>query len=281
MTQAVADNALSNDMSTDPHPLSIGVFPYAHRGARQFVVLHSQNDGILGGDFDLSGWLIRYGHYGSKYLVPPIGFGGIPGYEDSSEEAIKDAGGAYPKKWWDVAYGGLGSPLNDYYSDYFPLVTYSDRYTKDERMQLYLHPTNWYALRDALVEEMERFVHHDLDGADTVPDYDLLEPVAIRRVLRRHHVEDYVHDLRQLVLDFYATDSSPRPALGYVGFDLIRHEDEFIDDALESGKFAWVDQKDWLFTHSGMRVPSEELFENVYEREIARRLKEDSAFGRY
>ena len=113
-------------------------------------------------------------------------------------------------------------------------------------------------------------------------DYDLLEPIATRRVLRRHHVEDYVHDLRQLVLDFYATDSSPRPALGYVGFDLIKGRDDLIDNMLDSGKFAWVDQKDWLFTHSGMRIPSEELFDEVYRKRIMQQhLLANSAFGRY
>jgi len=50
---AVADNALTNRTTGDPHPFKTGVFPYAHRAARQFAVLHSANDSILGGSVRL------------------------------------------------------------------------------------------------------------------------------------------------------------------------------------------------------------------------------------
>jgi hypothetical protein len=258
-------------------PLGIGVFPYAHRAAKQFVVLHSRNDGILGGRFNLARLALRTSS-------PRIAHDLITGKIDALEEdVIEHLGGAYPKKWWRIPRGGLPGPLNDIYREYFPLVTYSGEYTQNKELRQYLHPSNWPAMQQAMIEEMERLRHHDTSDWDAIPDYNLLAPVAIRRVLREDHLHDYIHDLRTLVLNAYSPDSRPRPALGYVGFEEIRKHDPFIRQHSErSGKFAFVKQDDWLFTHSGMRIPDVPLFDEVYKKRIMQQfLLSNSAFGRY
>jgi hypothetical protein len=60
------------------------------------------------------------------------------------------------------------------------------------------------------------------------------------------------------------------------------HFDPFIERHFRQGKFAPVNQTDWLFSHSGMKIPSETLFEEVFKREIMQnRLLKKSGFGRY
>jgi hypothetical protein len=51
---------------------------------------------------------------------------------------------------------------------------------------------------------------------------------------------------------------------------------------LESeGKLALVNQSRWLFDHSGMKIPSELLFEKVYKDRIMILLLDSVGFGAY
>ena len=127
---------------------------------------------------------------------------------------------------------------------------------------------------------MKQEMQQHLNATDT-PEYQLLAPIAINRVLDEQAVDTYLQRLKA----YYNGEhrERPRQALGYRGFFEIkeRNEDDFILDMLASGDFAEVNQEDVLFDHSGMRIPSEELFEKVYVDEILRRLKDDSKFGLY
>ncbi|ONF42107.1 hypothetical protein BTO32_17510 [Marinobacter lutaoensis] len=76
--------------------------------------------------------------------------------------------------------------------------------------------------------------------------------------------------------------------MGYVGFEAVAGDkagaerDTFIEKALNSEAWSVVDQSKWLFSHSGMKIPSETLFEEVFKREIMQnRLLKKSGFGRY
>jgi hypothetical protein len=73
-----------------------------------------------------------------------------------------------------------------------------------------------------------------------------------------------------------------------VGFEAVagdkgsKQYDGFLADQRDTGKIAIVNQTDWLFSHSGMKIPSETLFEEVFKREIMQnRLLKKSGFGRY
>jgi hypothetical protein len=73
-----------------------------------------------------------------------------------------------------------------------------------------------------------------------------------------------------------------------VGFEAVADSpntpssDPFIWEKRSAGVFDVVNQTDWLFSHSGMKIPSETLFEEVFKREIMQnRLLKKSGFGRY
>jgi len=58
--------------------------------------------------------------------------------------------------------------------------------------------------------------------------------------------------------------------------------DESINRLVTDQVVEQTDQSTWLFSHSGMRIPTQELFKEVYQREIMKnRLLANSKFGRY
>ncbi len=62
-------------------------------------------------------------------------------------------------------------------------------------------------------------------------------------------------------------NSSYRPsaAMGYSGPDL---ESPLMQNLLESGKLILINQSEWLWEHSGMRIPAERVMQNVYQKHI-------------
>src|SRR5690554_6244735 len=260
---AVADNALSNQVENDTHPFGAGVFPQAHKASKHFIVLHSSKDGVLDG------------HDTTTNLFEDINNGHL-------SEALTGAfGGAYRKKWWDISLidAGIKTVLNELYRDYQPLSV--NRMAQDddqsmERLRIQREEAeveqNWQRLEQDLKQEMQQH----LNATDT-PEYHLLAPISINRVLDEQAVDTYIQRLKAYYNGKHR--ERPRPALGYEGFKNIN--DAFIDKKLDSDEFFVIDQKDVLFDHSGMRIPSEGLFEKVYVDEILRRLKDDSKFGLY
>ncbi len=69
----------------------------------------------------------------------------------------------------------------------------------------------------------------------------------------------------------------PRPALGYKGPDL---DDDTTRRIYNAGKLIRADQKDYLKTHSGMKIPSKDMMEKVYKKFIIGG-KGMTNFGRY
>jgi hypothetical protein len=67
--------------------------------------------------------------------------------------------------------------------------------------------------------------------------------------------------------------------MGYGGPEM--EEDLFLRRLESEGKLIRVDQSRWLFDHSGMKIPSELLFEKVYDMQIMQRMLRDTGFGRY
>jgi len=58
--------------------------------------------------------------------------------------------------------------------------------------------------------------------------------------------------------------------------------DRFIENKLFDESWLATDQSKWLFSHSGMRIPSEEVFDRSYRAEIVRRISDEGVgFGRY
>ena len=66
------------------------------------------------------------------------------------------------------------------------------------------------------------------------------------------------------------------------GFHGLRLRQRCTFDMIRLGKFIPVDQSQWLFTHSGMKIPTEKLFKNVIRDRIMSEIKEHGGgFGTY
>ncbi|SHE94393.1 hypothetical protein SAMN02745148_01504 [Modicisalibacter ilicicola DSM 19980] len=306
---AVADNALSPDtpftdtpprnelVPPDPnrpgrevHPLGMGTFPGAHRAVRNIVVLHSHEDGILGPSdretpgewYDPRDWFQRAGTF----------------IEASSDDRTGKLGGAYSKKWWtfppEIA-GGLG-----YFRDYYfergralapgqweaACLIHLQQRSADDASVRYRIDRAWEALTRAIVDEARRVMAAlppgPLDSETPLPEYDLLKPLAHRGIISERLALIFARQLRQLGQrdGWQPRDVEVRPALGLVGFVEVQNED-FFRDKFRTNQFDFVNQTTWLFEHSAMKYPTEEIFVKSYQEGIINRIKEKSRFGQY
>ena len=278
---AVADNALVNDPSQDSHPLGMGIFPDAHKAVRNVVVLLSQEDGILGPPpaDTRSFWrqlaerdqAIR----GALWLLETLGA------DDWLDELIGTAGGAYGKKWW-VFPSGLSTPITQYYLDKAPAHTVrpptpSQPPVGPDPYGIERAARGWQAFKEQAMQE----ARDALASGDALPTYHLLAPLAHHAVISEARAAQYVDTLQALVARSWRAGKTPRAALGHIGFVEVRKEDRFVREKLLNKSYDFVDQTPWLFDHSGMRIPSEEVFEKSYQEGIYDRIKELSRFGRY
>ncbi|WP_386083138.1 hypothetical protein ACFIOZ_07925 [Vreelandella sp. F11] len=279
---AVADNALVNDASQDSHPLGMGVFPDAHKAVRKVVVLHSEEDGILGPPpEDARSFWQQVAEVTSPALRGARWLQDIFSADDMLDELIGSAGGAYGKKWW-IFPAGLSTPFIRYYSDKAPADTVSppvpqpmpvgpDPYGEDRAARA------WQAFREMAIEEARAAIA----SADPLPTYDLLAPLAHHAVVSEEQAAAYIDTLQWLVGRNWRAGKAPRAALGSIGFDAVSAESEFIRLRLANEAYDFVDQTRWLFNHSGMKIPSAEVFEKSYQEGIVRPLIRDSGFGDY
>lgn len=56
--------------------------------------------------------------------------------------------------------------------------------------------------------------------------------------------------------------------MGYRGIDLNDSVNKYLRELQRQGKLNLVDQSDCLFTHSGMRIPNDELIKKIYQKQI-------------
>lgn len=293
---AVADNALSNNPERDTHPLGLGVFHAAYKAARQVVVLHSKGDGILGPDTpeDEIWWRRIVGH------VSPAGLAAwdIASADDPMDEALGYLYGAYDKKWWTFPSfldNGFGPAIEKLYSDYLPLAYDEDAgerrrgYPAKQRRRLALQ--NWERLEKDIIAEAQSLRQPCIDclrNGEQPPRYTLLAPLNHRASLSVEVAKDYIRRLKKLAVNNWQTEQPPRPALGYVGFedvgdDSSPNHDSFLADELRNEKLIPVNQSKWLFSHSGMKIPSQKVFEKSFKEAIMDRIleAEGGSFGRY
>ena len=294
---AVADNALTNDSSRDVHPLGLGVFPSAHNAVRKIVVLHSRGDGILGpGDDEDNTWWQK-----ALFRPSPVVTAArdLIAADDPMDDVLGYLRGAYDKKWWTFPSfldNGFGPAIEKLYKDYCPLTFEAWMATHPQR-SLYVPEAlkqtvkeNWARLEKDILTEANALRQPCMDclrNDERPPDYTLLAPLNLRASVSPQVAKDYVLRLKKLAVNNWVPEQRPRPALGYVGFEEVRDEratafDRFLYESLNENKLIPVDQSKWLFSHSGMRIPSEEVFNRSYDAAIIRRvLDEGGGFGRY
>ena len=157
---------------------------------------------------------------------------------------------------------------------------------------------NWTRLEKDILTEANALWQPCIDclrNGERPPYYTLLAPLNHQTTKPPNHqtsvspqmAKDYVVRLKKLAVNNWVPEQRPRPALGYVGFEEVTRRgatgfDEFIEQSLDDEKFSPVDQSKWLFSHSGMRIPSDEVFDRSYRAEIIRRISDEGVgFGRY
>lgn len=297
---AVADNALTKDSSRDVHPLGLGVFPAAHSAARKIVVLHSRGDGILGpGDEEDSTWWQKALFRSSPGAIVATATWNLATADDAMDDVLGYFRGAYDKKWWTFPSfldNGFGPAIEKLYKDYLPL-TYEARMTAHPQRSLATPEAlkrtileNWARLEQDILTEAKALWQPCVDclrNGERPPEYTLLAPLNHRANVSLQLAKDYILRLKKLALNKWVPEQSPRPALGHMGLDEVADSkspdfDQFIRSLLDKDEINQVNQSTWLFSHSGMKIPTQELFEEVYKREIMQgRLLTNSKFGRY
>ncbi|MGO1659295.1 MAG: alpha/beta hydrolase [Marinobacter sp.] len=297
---AVADNALTNDSSRDVHPLGLGVFPSAHSAVRKIVVLHSRGDGILGAGKDKeSAWWQKALLRSSPAALIATTASNLANSEDAMDDVLGYFRGAYDKKWWTFPSfldNGFGPAIEELYKDYLPL-TFKAQMTAYPQLSEHVPEAlkrtvkaNWNRLEQDILAEADALWQPCIDclrNGERPPEYTLLAPLNHRASVSPQVAKDYVLRLKKLAVNHWFPELPPRPALGYVGFKEVTRKDasgfdEFIEQLLDDEKFFPVDQSKWLFSHSGMRIPSHEVFKRSFMDEIIEPiLKEGVGFGSY
>ena len=295
---AVADNALTNDSSRDVHPLGLGVFPAAHSAARKIVVLHSRGDGILGADNSEDEALWRKA-LSFKHPVATTAWD-LATADDPMDDVLGNLRGAYDKKWWTFPSfldNGFGPSIENLYKDYLPLTfeawmtVHPQRSLATPEVLKQTVQENWTRLEKDILTEANALWQPCIDclrNGERPPDYTLLAPLNHQASVSPQMAKDYVARLKKLAVNNWVPEQRPRPALGYVGFNEVAGEraglfrDRFIENKLFDESWLATDQSKWLFSHSGMRIPSEEVFDRSYRAEIVRRISDEGVgFGRY
>lgn len=220
--------------------------------------------------------------------------------EDPMDEALGYLHGAYDKKWWTFPSfldNGFGPAMEKLYAGYLPLtldpgsVAHPQRSASSAASLQQAVADNWARLEQDAIAEARALWQPCMDclrNGTRPPQYTLLAPLGHRASISPNLAQDYIRHLKKLAVKRWRPESAPRPALGYVGFDEVAGDkssptyDPFIADMRDRGMFADANQSRWLFSHSGMRVPSDEVFERSYVDAIMNRiLKEGAGFGRY
>nr|WP_297459102.1 hypothetical protein [uncultured Halomonas sp.] len=166
------------------------------------------------------------------------------------------------------------------------MLVHLQQRARDEPPIQYRIERAWDALTQAILDEARRVAAATpagpLDPDVPLPEYDLLKPLSHHYKIGELMAARFAERLRQLGQrdNWQPRDRRVRPALGLVGFDEVRQEDFF---ARKLGKniFGFVDQSTWLFAHSAMKYPTEEIFIKSYKLGIMDRIKGSSNFGRY
>lgn len=247
---AVPDTALSNNPELDTSVLRNWNFIHAHRATRKIIVLYSNRDNVLGKHVDNASF--------KQDLAD----------DDGSTEAWggKVLGGAYHMA---TVYGVPGSKM--VYSPWNSPALYAGNLIND----------NLPKIEKALQQEIAK----DSNGLFTdhlIPQWPdkMLGPLGIwlyARRISREMGEDARKTIRALAKAEYEV-KTPRPAMGYEGPDT---RDRFIQEKIQKRELLIVDQKLWLSSHSGMKIPDAVLFKEVYVDRIMGAIRQSTGFGRY
>ncbi|OOF58837.1 alpha/beta hydrolase, partial [Rodentibacter myodis] len=269
---AVADNALTENYTKEHNPIAMELFPFAHRAAKHISVIASDEDGVLGGDYDFK-------------RAKMDSFSGL-------------LGGAYPKKYTHLAsdsffLGGGLSALLDYYRDndmaqYIGLIYQDSRYNGG----LPIHPNSVYAR--GIKEKIRHLFLTEADEINRQANEKVIPPLDSYHYLKpwSHYRYFYPDILAHIVEAFcdtlfngMATNTGVRQALGFVADKYTRNKkskyyDAFIAELFGEGILSFNDQTieinddkyPYFLSHSAMRdfewrddtIQSFRIFDLIY-----------------
>jgi len=262
------------------------------------VVLHSRGDGILGADNSKDEALWRKALSFKHPLATTAWIAATA--DDSLDDIAGYFRGAYDKKWWSFPSYlnfGFGPAVEKLYKDYLPLrfeawmTAHPQRTLATPKALKQTVQENWTRLEKDILTEANALWQPCIDclrNGERPSDYTLPAPLNHQASVSPEVAKDYVLRLKKLAGNNWVPEQRPRPALGYVGFNEVAGEraglfrDRFIENKLFDESWLATDQSKWLFSHSGMRIPSEEVFDRSYRAEIIRRISDGGVdFGRY
>nr|WP_297459100.1 hypothetical protein [uncultured Halomonas sp.] len=166
------------------------------------------------------------------------------------------------------------------------MLVHLQQRARDEPPIQYRIERAWDALTQAILDEARRVAAATpagpLDPDVPLPEYDLLKPLSHHYKIGELMAARFAERLRLLGQrdNWQPRDRRVRPALGLVGFDEVK-EEKFFERRINANVFYPVDQSTWLFAHSAMKYPTEEIFIKSYQDGIMKKIKGNSNFGRY
>nr|WP_297459105.1 hypothetical protein [uncultured Halomonas sp.] len=166
------------------------------------------------------------------------------------------------------------------------MLVHLQQRARDEPPIQYRIERAWDALTQAILDEARRVAAATpagpLDPDVPLPEYDLLKPLSHHYKIGELMAARFAERLRQLGQrdNWQPRDRRVRPALGLVGFDEVE-DVKFFKRRIDRDIFEPIDQSTWLFAHSAMKYPTEEIFIKSYQDGIVERIKRNSRFGRY
>jgi hypothetical protein len=231
--------------------LGLDSFPHAHRAARHLIVLHSSGDQVLGPS-DKEG-----GH----------GFRDNLRRGETAEALYGMFGGAYSKKGV-----GLVALINEYYGDVLgPYANHRDIFRNNDRRSVVARERDEEVIRareqnfvDHLNKLQDRLLKKARDCSVQPEEELLLRPLAHHPEITPEIISEWTKRLYWLWRGDYRREHESR-ALGYYGPPI---EEGYAREWLNNDKLDVVDQSKWLESHSGMKIPSDDLFEEVYKERI-------------
>ena len=280
---AVPDTALSNDPKADTSILRNWNFIHAHKAAKRFVVLYSQNDNILGPYAEQKGALDDYpklpgvaddiANHFSKPDVNEDMTEGEDGRTDYVEGITGSLGSSYKVatqvgvSMFDTSGNTIVPFWNnpDFYLGHIRNLDIEGNYKRYQK-------------------ELNKIEANDKTGTafDNLPRYwyEWFAPILYYKRISQEISEDIFNHLRALKNTDIQT-VSPRPAMGWNGLGAAREVDNHTKNLLASEKITQVNQTPWLKTHSGMQEPTDSIRSNVYKKEIMDRILKYTGFGTY
>jgi hypothetical protein len=239
---AIPDNAFSRDANThetgyyfDP-TLDPWYVPHALNSAQKITVLYSNNDNTLG-------------------PIPPHQSNQIEIDQDKSVKELWSARALSPfglslyllATW-------IGVPV-----DYF-LHGYTRQQYYNTWISIYPRTKDGHYFSKSFATEVGYWVNKEYDNITQITDH----------LSRQHHsiletIAPCVDELFTLAKVIENSPYKPAAAMGYSGPEL---NTPTMQNLKATGKLITVDQTQWLWDHSGMRVPSAALMQNVYQKHV-------------